>query len=220
VKFYRTPAFLKIIYPDLIWDLKNNGNDIFLTFDDGPIPDVTEFVLDTLEENKARATFFCVGQNVESNPGLFQRIIHNGHAVGNHSYNHLVGWKVKNNDDYYENIDLCDRVFRENGYQSTVKYFRPPHGRIKLSQIRRLKTEYKIIMWDVLSMDYDPMQTSQECLLKTMKYTRPGSIIIFHDSRKTENKIKFVLPQLMDFFKSQNYNLRNLDEYFIKKDVS
>ncbi|MFC2123918.1 polysaccharide deacetylase family protein [Bacteroidota bacterium] len=216
MKLYRTPSILKTLFPNLIWDLKNNSREIYLTFDDGPIPGVTEYVLDILEKYKAKATFFCVGQNVETNTQIFQCILKQGHTIGNHTYDHLNGWKTRNGD-YFQSISFCEKVFKENGYFPGKKYFRPPYGKIKLSQVRELQRDYRIIMWDLLSMDFDLKQTPEECLEKTKKYTRPGSVIVFHDSLKTKNKIKFVLERLLDFLETRDFHFRCLEEYVIKE---
>ena len=205
-----------MLFSNLIWDLNGSSRDIYLTFDDGPIPDVTEYVLDVLEKYEARATFFCVGHNVKIHTGIFQRIVDSGHSIGNHTYNHLSGWKTRH-FDYIQDILSCDNIFRESGYKPRIKYFRPPYGKMKFSQVRRLQQEYKIIMWDILSMDFDSRKSPEECLKRTTKYSKPGSIIVFHDNLKTNIKIKFVLERLLDFLITRDFHFISLDEYFVKE---
>ena len=216
MNIYRTPSIIKAIFPGLVWDFRNNGKNIYLTFDDGPNPGITEYVLDVLEKLNARATFFCVGQNVESNPLIFHQIWEQGHTIGNHTYNHLNGWNTSNKH-YFGNIRMCEEVFKENGYNPGIKYFRPPYGKMKLKQIDTIKHEYKIIMWDLLSMDFKSKQSPERCLDLTKKYSKPGSIIVFHDSLKTKNKIKFVLERLLDFLKEQGFHFCSIEEYFTKE---
>ena len=216
MKIYRTPSIIKTLFPGLIWDLRNNRRNIYLTFDDGPTPGVTEYVLDILEKFSAKATFFCVGRNVESNPLIFNQIQEQGHTIGNHTYDHLNGWGTTVTT-YLESIRSCEEVFIKNGYNPRIKYFRPPYGRMKLSQIKRIKREYKIIMWDLLSLDFSLKQSPEACLDITRRYSRPGSIIVFHDSFKTINKIKFAFERLLIFLKERDFHFCSLAEYFTKE---
>ena len=216
MKLYHTPSISKFLFPDLIWNLKGNDRSIYLTFDDGPVAGVTEFVLDVLDECDAKATFFCVGENIQKYPDVFRRIIDSNHTVGNHTHNHLNGW-VTSTSEFLHNVSLCDQVLRENGYNSTLKLFRPPYGRLTLRQLQKLKSEYKIVMWDILSMDFDNNQSPEQCLKILKKHTSSGSVVVLHDSLKTENKIKFVLPGILDFFKNRDFNINNLESYFMKK---
>lgn len=196
MRFYKTSNILKWTYSSLVWKKKTDDKVIYLTFDDGPIPDVTEFVLDTLSAHNAKATFFCVGDNLVKYPELASRIIREGHKIGNHTQHHLNGWKT-DNDRYYQDVDLChQQVLKYN----ETKLFRPPHGKIKRQQVKALKGNYDIVMWDVLSWDFDPKQTAEECLNKTIHYTDNGSIVLFHDSLKTDKKIRKVLPSYLTHF--------------------
>jgi peptidoglycan/xylan/chitin deacetylase (PgdA/CDA1 family) len=164
---------------------------IYLTFDDGPIPNVTEWVLDLLLKYKIKATFFCVGENIQKHPEIYQRILSDGHTVGNHTFNHLKGFYTSN-DNYFENINKCDDVL--NG----SILFRPPYGQLKFSQIRRLSKKYKIIMWDVLSVDYSNKISPEKCLKNVIDNVRAGSIIVFHDSIKAKENLMYALPKAIE----------------------
>ncbi|MBL7846872.1 MAG: polysaccharide deacetylase family protein [Cyclobacteriaceae bacterium] len=181
--------------------------NLYLTFDDGPVPGPTEFVLDELARAKAKSTFFCIGDNVRKHPEVYQRIIQEGHAVGNHTFNHLSGWKTPV-DAYVDNVALCDREMKREGKQP-AKLFRPPYGRITRRQIGRL-SEYRIVMWDVLTNDYAKSLSREACLRGSLAATRPGSIIVFHDSLKAEKNMSYVLPRFLDHFGSQGFSFKAL----------
>ncbi|MFN8436325.1 MAG: polysaccharide deacetylase family protein [Cytophagales bacterium] len=197
---HKTPRLLKFLYPSLVWNVPTNEKKIFLTFDDGPIPEVTEFVLETLAQYNAKAVFFCVGDNIKKHPEVFLKVVNEGHKIGNHTFNHLKGWKTDNNT-YFENIQSCEEIIG----QYSSGFFRAPYGRIKRSQIKHLKSKYKIIMWDVLSADYEKFLSKEKCLEGTIKATRNGSIVLFHDHLKTYEKIKYVLPKYLDHFSKLGY---------------
>lgn len=181
----------------LIWSIKTPGKEIFLTFDDGPIPIITPWVVDELKKYNAKATFFCVGDNVKKHPEVYQLLLDNGHRVGNHTMNHLNGWK-NFNKTYFENIAAAEKYI-------TSDLFRPPYGKIKPTQIFRLKKKYKLIMWDVLTGDYDESKTGEECLNKIKKNVKSGSIIVFHDSIKAEKRLRYALPKCLEFLKTEGY---------------
>src|SRR5690349_17719919 len=166
---HRTPFFVPIIYPSLIWRVPTVQKELYLTFDDGPINGPTEFALDELKKAEAKATFFCIGDNVRKHSSVFDRVLSDGHAIGNHTFNHINGWKTRTKD-YLSNIQLFEKNLPKN---LTTKFFRPPYGRITPSQIRALK-DYKIIMWDVLSFDYSKNISLEDCLKNTIKAVRPG----------------------------------------------
>jgi peptidoglycan/xylan/chitin deacetylase (PgdA/CDA1 family) len=180
--------------------------EIYLTFDDGPIPGPTEFVLDQLEKAGAKATFFCIGENVSKHPAIFQNVVRQGHAIGNHTFNHLKGWNC-GVSEYLENIRLCQDEFLKYRLSSII--FRPPYGRIKRRQIRALK-EYTIVMWDVLSHDYSKTISPDYCLRGSVQATRPGSIIAFHDSVKAEKNMSYTLPRFIEHFTRQGYSFKAL----------
>ncbi|MBK7651392.1 MAG: polysaccharide deacetylase family protein [Flammeovirgaceae bacterium] len=205
--FFRTPFFLPVLFPRLLWRIPTQEKQIYLTFDDGPVPGPTEFVLDTLKKFGAKATFFCIGDNIRKHPIIFSRIIEEGHSIGNHTFNHLKGWSYSTKD-YMLNIELCnDQMEAANSGQSTVdqKLFRPPYGRITLNQIKSLEDNYRIIMWDVLSQDYDRSVSSDSCLNGSIKSTRTGSIVVFHDSLKAERNLTYTLPRYLEHFSNLDY---------------
>jgi peptidoglycan/xylan/chitin deacetylase (PgdA/CDA1 family) len=202
---HRTPFFLPWLYSSLIWRMPSQGKDLYLTFDDGPVPGPTEFVLDTLDKFGAKATFFCIGENIKKHPDVFKKIVSAGHAIGNHTFNHLNGWKTKT-EDYKRNFLLCqDEIVKHIQPHPTV--FRPPYGRISRDQIKAL-SEFSIVMWDVLSVDYDKNLAPEKCLRNTINVTRNGSIIVFHDSYKAEQNLKFVLPRFIKHFSEEGFTFK------------
>jgi peptidoglycan/xylan/chitin deacetylase (PgdA/CDA1 family) len=202
---HRTPFFLPWLYPSLIWRVPTQGKDLYLTFDDGPVPGPTEFVLDTLEKFGAKATFFCIGENIKKHPVVFRKILEARHTIGNHTFNHLNGWKSKT-DDYKQNFLLCQNEIAKHG-QTPTTLFRPPYGRISRDQIRTL-SDLNIVMWDVLAVDYDKSLAQEKCLRNTISATRSGSIIVFHDSYKAERNLKFVLPRLIEHFSLEGFTFK------------
>jgi peptidoglycan-N-acetylglucosamine deacetylase len=206
--FHRTPFFLPWLYPDLVWRVPTTQKELFLTFDDGPVPGPTEFALDTLKEFNCRATFFCIGHNIQKHPEILNRIVTEGHAVGNHTYNHLKGWSTSVNQ-YVENVKLFDQQLLAVNDQLPVKLFRPPYGRITRNQIKALKN-YKIVMWDVLTADYKKTLSPQACLKNSIAATRSGSIIVFHDSLKAERNMTYVLPRYLKHFLDLGYSFKTL----------
>lgn len=206
---FKIPFFLPLIYPKLIWSINTEEKIIYLTFDDGPIPEVTEFVLDTLNKFNAKATFFCIGENVRKHPDIFYKVIEEGHVIGNHTYNHLNGWKTADND-YVQNVQKCDDVLKEHGV--TTNLFRPPYGRIKKKQINSLVADYRLIMWDILTKDYNPAVNEQTALRKCKSKSSPGSIVVFHDSIKAFPRMRYVLPNFLQYFKSLGYRFDTLSQ--------
>lgn len=189
----KTPWFVKMLYPSLLWNKARVGNRIFVTFDDGPIPIVTPFVLNILQKHNAKATFFCIGDNVRKHPEIFEQVKNEGHSIGNHTFNHLRGWATEDGV-YVDNFRKADELIHSN-------LFRPPYGRIKRSQIKLLRQErpdLQIVMWDILSKDYDQSLDPESCLKNVLKYTRPGSIVLFHDSLKAFDRLECVLPRAME----------------------
>lgn len=177
---------------------------IYLTFDDGPIPEVTEFVLETLKKYQAKATFFCIGDNVRKHPAIFNKIIEQGHSIGNHTFNHLNGWKTAD-EEYFANVAKCDQQL-----PIQTDLFRPPYGRIKKSQARELSFTKKIVMWDVLSGDFSPNISPERCLTMTLKHTNSGSILLFHDSIKASVNMQHTLPRVLEHFRNLGYEFKNL----------
>jgi peptidoglycan/xylan/chitin deacetylase (PgdA/CDA1 family) len=204
LRFYRTPAPLRWIFPSLTWRVFTTEKELFLTFDDGPVPGPTEFVLDVLSEKNVPATFFCIGQNVDKHPQLLKRIAAEGHEIGNHTYNHVNGWKVST-AEYTTNVVACGATL---GKQQ-APLFRPPYGRITFSEIKLLK-DYQIVMWDVLTYDFDSALSPQDCLDGAVRAVRPGSIIVFHDSYKAEKNLTYVLPKFIDDCRNRGYGFARL----------
>ncbi|HEX8545573.1 MAG TPA: polysaccharide deacetylase family protein [Cytophagaceae bacterium] len=212
-RWFRLEWILSFFYPSLLWFKKEKEKTIYLTFDDGPVPDVTPFVLDELNRHKVKATFFCVGDNVRKFPLLFDRILEEGHTIGNHTFNHLNGWHT-NSSEYFDNINKAEEIFKSSTThdkkEDYLRLFRPPYGKISRSQITRLKSKYTIAMWDVLTKDYDPKFPPDKCLHRSIKLTHPGSIVIFHDSIKAEKNLRAVLPSYLSHFCALGYSFRKL----------
>lgn len=178
------------------------GKYVYLTFDDGPVPRYTEFVLDTLREFKAKATFFCIGNNVKENPGIFNRIQQEGHSVGNHTLQHLNGWLTPSHE-YTEDVRKAEELI-------PTGLFRPPYGRIRMDQARVVMKKHKIIMWDVLSYDFHAKVSPEKCFKNVINHTRPGSIVVFHDSEKAFPKLEPVLPKYLRFLIENGYKFATL----------
>jgi peptidoglycan-N-acetylglucosamine deacetylase len=192
------PKVLKKIYPLLNWDETPDGNEVFLTFDDGPIPEVTPWVLEKLKEYDVKATFFCIGDNVLKHPKIYQRILDEGHAVGNHTHKHLKGW---NTDDgtYLKDIENAGEFISSN-------LFRPPYGRIKKSQIKLIQSlNYHIIMWSILSGDYNKNRSPEACFNNVKRNLKPGSVVVFHDSIKADNNMRYALEKTLIFMRENNF---------------
>ena len=190
--------------PRLTWEINEKPNAVYLTFDDGPTPDVTPWVLDKLRKHNAKATFFALGRNVDHNPDIFQQILDEGHSVGNHTYSHLKGWG-SSNKSYFEDIELAQRLMMGS------KLFRPPYGRIKPSQVTELMKSYRIIMWSVLSVDYNRRVPGDRCVKNVMENVKPGSIIVFHDSAKARKNLYHALPIVLERLKDKGYAMERID---------
>jgi len=211
---HKTGKFFSYLFPSMYWQMKAEKT-IFLTFDDGPIPDVTEFVLENLAQYDAKATFFCVGDNILKNTNIFQKVVRAGHIVANHTFHHLQGWK-NDNLTYFENVELCQQTLEQallfENYHQETRLFRPPHGLLKPSQLQYLKTKYKIIMWDVLTGDFDKSLTPEKCLTASLANTESGSIVTFHDSIKASRNMQYTLPRFLAHFAEKGYHFAALDD--------
>ena len=196
------------MFSNYVWGIPNNENSVYLTFDDGPTPEITQWTLLQLKKYNAKATFFCIGNNVEKHPEIFNSVIQQGHVIGNHTFNHLNGWKTET-ETYIKNAKQCE--IRISNQQSEInnlksKLFRPPYGKIKSKQAKKLmELGYKIIMWDVLSADFDSSITREKCLNNVISNVQSGSIIVFHDSVKGFKNLEYVLPKTLEFLKQNGY---------------
>jgi peptidoglycan-N-acetylglucosamine deacetylase len=193
----KTPGLLKKLYSDCIWNFSREEKKMYLTFDDGPHPVATPFVLDTLKQYNAKATFFCIGKNVVQHPEIYKRILIEGHVTGNHTHNHLNGAKSIN-EEYVANIKEAKKYIDSN-------LFRPPYGRITKFQASLLSRAFKIIMWDVLSADFDTKISPEKCAANVIRNAREGSIVVFHDSEKAFKRLEKGLPETLDYFSSRGY---------------
>ena len=205
MRVFKYGKIFETFYPNRLWSVKTNEKDIYLTFDDGPVPEATPYVLDQLDKYNAKATFFMVGDNVKKNSDLFQDVINRGHRVANHTMNHVNGSHCRKSD-YLENIDSCQNELHKD---NEPKLFRPPYGKMTKKQEREL-TDYKIIMWSVLGYDFDPNLSSEDCLRKITELTRAGSVVLLHDSVKTIDKLKYVLPRFLEDFTNRGYQFKTL----------
>jgi len=196
------PSIFPLIAPNLTWKVKTNDKVLYITFDDGPHPTITPLVLNILDEYNAKATFFCVGENVTKYPDIFNQIINKGHAVGNHTYNHVKGWQTSD-AAYLENIKKAAEVIPSN-------LFRPPYGRIKPSQIKLLKDHYRIIMWSILTRDYDKRLNPHNTIKQLNKLIKPGDVIVYHDSEKAQQNMLIMLKGVLQNFHQLQYTFKAL----------
>lgn len=199
----KTSKLIKKIYSDYTWDIKDSKSGkktLYLTFDDGPTPEITDWVMEQLDNAGAKGTFFCIGEKVEHNPEMFLSLSENGHSIGNHTYSHLNGWDAKM-DEYVKNIDQCEQLVPSN-------LFRPPYGKIKRSQAKIIKKRFRIIMWDVLSWDFRNSISPENCLKGVMNHAVSGSIIVFHDSLKAFQNLKYTLPRVLDHFGAREFEFQ------------
>ena len=202
LKLIKIPVLIKYLFPSLLYNNKNDSKTIYLTFDDGPCKILSPIILDELKKYKAKATFFYLGCQVEKHPQLVERCLKENHQIGNHTYSHLNGWKTKNNE-YFQDIEKANKVIKSN-------LFRPPHGRIKPSQINYLKKKYKIIMWDVLSWDFEKETSADKCYNNIINNTKSGSIIVLHENEKSVKTVKQVLPRVLSYFSSKGFKFEKL----------
>jgi peptidoglycan/xylan/chitin deacetylase (PgdA/CDA1 family) len=200
----KTNRLIKFIFSNYVWNIPNDEKKVYLTFDDGPTPEITEWVLEQLKTYNAKATFFCIGNNIVKHPEIFKKVLNEGHTIGNHTQNHVKGWETENNA-YFKEVEKGDEVIsKQTNIES--KLFRPPYGKIKPSQSNYLrKLGYKIIMWDVLSADFDITISKEKCLENVLKNVESGSIIVFHDSIKAFPNLEYTLPKTLGFLSKNGY---------------
>jgi len=198
-----TPKLIQRIFPKRVWHLPNTKNEVYLSFDDGPIPEITPWVLDTLRSYNAKATFFCIGDNVRKYHALFNRISSEGHAVGNHTFHHLNGWKTSTRNYLSDVSDASEAM------ENITQFFRPPYGKLKSKHSKILQKQgYKIIMWDVLSADFDASVSPEQCLQNVLKHIQAGSIVVFHDSLKAEKNLRYSLPKVLQYISAKGWKCR------------
>ncbi len=214
---------MRALYSEFIWRIPTKEKEIFLTFDDGPIPEITEFVLEELNKYQAKATFFCIGGNIEKYPDIFQQLVNQKHTIGNHTFNHLKGWDTEG-DIYVDNFKKCENIIVERSSFFDVRFseyehltskiekrkFRPPFGRIKRNQAKEISRSHEIVMWDVLTGDYDQSLSKERVLSKTLQYTEQGSIVLFHDSIKASKNMMYALPKFLEHFSERGFIFKAL----------
>ena len=202
----KTPFLLRALYPNCVWKKPTNEKRIYLSFDDGPHPIATPFVLEQLDKYNAKASFFCIGKNVAEHPTIYEQIIAKGHTVGNHTQHHVNGWYTED-DLYLQNIQEASSLISSD-------FFRPPYGRIKRTQIKKIHANknlpQQVIMWDVLSGDFDTKISGEACFKNVSKHTKAGSIVVFHDSAKAWDRLKIALPATLDYFSQKGYQFKAL----------
>ena len=199
--FIEQPAiYLRWLYPRALWRMNHRERSVYLTFDDGPIPEATPFILDTLKEHGVHATFFMVGDNVRKHPELYRRILDEGHQIGNHTHNHISGLR-RSLHEYSYNVEKANAYIQSH-------LFRPPHGWMRLPQYALLTRKYKVVMWDLVTRDYSKWMTAEDIFNNVKRYARNGSIITFHDSLKSIEKLKIALPKSILWLKEQGYEFK------------
>lgn len=207
--------FLSIFFPEFIFRIPTHEKKIFLTFDDGPTPEITPWVLTELKKHNALATFFCIGENVKKHPDIFSEIVRGGHTAGNHTMHHLNGWKTST-ANYLVEVKLCEEVMgiysqEAKSKKQKARFFRPPYGRITPLQYSSLKKNHRIVMWDVLSKDYDSTISAEECMQRVITKSKPGAVVVFHDSKKAEINLRYALPRILEYFSQRGFCFSSLN---------
>lgn len=198
----KIPRILKKIFPEITWDIRSSDPALYLTFDDGPTPDITSRVLLELDRFQAKATFFCIGRNVERHPDIYRQVVEKGHAVGNHTYSHLKGWYT-DDKEYYDDISLAASFIHSHLY-------RPAYGMITPSQLKYLRQQYQVVLWDVMSYDFDFNTSPEQCLSNVIRHARPGSVVVFHDSAKASEKTLYALPRVLEHFAGKGFVFKKI----------
>ena len=210
IRLYKTPYLVRKLLSSYTWNRPQEGKKLYLTFDDGPIPEVTPFVLEQLQAHQAKATFFCVGENLVRHQDVAQQVLADGHVLANHTHNHLRGW-LTTLPEYVQNVQQCQAELEKLQQPlGSKKLFRPPHGRMTFKQAAALGDTYELVMWDVLTNDFDASLSPEACLQKALKYTQTGSIIVFHDSLKAKRNMMYALPRFLEHFAARGYTFQTL----------
>ncbi len=208
----KTPKLIRKLFPNYLWNKSRKKPYVYFTFDDGPIPEVTPWVLDTLQDYDMHGTFFCVGDNVRKHSKIYDRLISEGHSVGNHSYSHKSGWST-DAENYLNDVELCSSFVQSDLY-------RPPYGRLKPQQAEAIRHQYKIVMWDILSGDFDQSITAEQCYQNVIQNLKPGSIIVFHDNIKSFEVLKQVLPRVLQYCQLHGLTSKPLKYSSKKKELA
>lgn len=207
----KTPGFVKTLFPNFIWNINTDKKELYLTFDDGPTPEITEWVLQTLSKFNAKATFFCIGNNIEKHPDIFKTLLEEGHTIGNHTYNHLKGWKTKTKV-YFKDVLKTENLIGKFKTDSSPPLFRPPYGKFKNKQSKKLlQLGYRIILWDVLSYDWDSSVSEKTCYNNVISAGKEGSIVVFHDSVKASRNLRYVLPKVLEYYSERGYMFKSIN---------
>ena len=204
LKLIKSPKILQRLFDDFLWKIETNEKVIYLTFDDGPHHVITPWIIDLMNQYNAKGTFFLIGDAVKRNPELYQLYKTNGHQIGNHTYRHINGLRSRKKN-YLEEIAQCAEFVDSS-------LFRPPYGQINLRSIREIKKKYKVVMWDVLSWDFDNETSSEICLSNVIKYTKEGSIVVFHENEKSMKNIMYALPKVLDHFTKLGYQFKAIPD--------
>ena len=204
----KTPEFVKSLFPQFLWQVPSEKKVLYLTFDDGPTPKITEWVLDQLKHYQAKATFFCIGNNIEKYPDIFSKTVDGGHTIGNHTFHHLKGWKTKSKN-YLKDIEQTQKIIERS---TSTDLFRPPYGKFKITQARQLLSlGYEVVLWDVLSYDWDQNISPKTCFNNVVSKATKGSIIVMHDSQKASKNLMYALPRVLEYFSDRDYVFEALD---------
>jgi len=209
MRFYQLPFFLPFLYPNRLWNGPASERKISLTFDDGPVPGITDWVVEELVKRGMKATFFMVGDNVRKHPALVQTVVAAGHQLGNHTYHHLSGWKTST-QAYLDDVAACDAILADTVGEKP-RFFRPPYGWMSPGQAKGVAAAKKIVMWSLLSYDFDSGLSSENLIRRTTARTAPGTIVVFHDQQKTKDQLKKVLPGYLDFLVGEGYTTQLLE---------
>lgn len=210
MNWIKTHRIIKLLFPKYLWSIPDVEKKVYLTFDDGPIPEITEWVLEILKEENIPATFFCIGDNIKKHPDIFKKVVLTDHSIGNHTFNHLKGWKTSVKE-YIQNFETCEEIIVQEAGK-TQKLFRPPYGKIKPSQAKIIRKKgYKIVMWDIITYDFDANTSTEVCIQNVVNNVQNGSIIVFHDSKKAWPNLQVALPEVIKMLKSKGFEFGKLD---------